>query len=291
MYNNGVTTATFKEYAEEIKLSRSIQIYLRYAEALAGIAANDSNWKGATELAMRVLKEGIKAEKYYLQKYLNDFEVSYMDVVRDEAGKIVYDSTVFEIDSITGDKIYTLPDSALVTETRQLFDTIEYDFTSFAALDENIGVHSRGSGNAEYNEYYSLSNDSCIALYFGKEAVDATKEIPLLNDKGKVQFDENGDTIMTTVAYKEYGITPEMKVDYVRNLIIDECALETAFEGYRFTDLIRFAKNMGNPDVLAKRVAGRAIENKVSSSHPDFQYDATLYEKLKNEANWYLPKK
>ena len=23
----------------------------------------------------------------------------------------------------------------------------------------------------------------------------------------------------------------------------------------------------------------------------DFQYDATLYEKLKNEANWYLPKK
>ena len=113
----------------------------------------------------------------------------------------------------------------------------------------------------------------------------------MLNDKGKVQFDENGDTIMTTVAYKEYGITPEMKVDYVRNLIIDECALETAFEGYRFTDLIRFAKNMGNPDVLAKRVAGRAIENKVSSSHPDFQYDATLYEKLKNEANWYLPKK
>lgn len=295
MYSNGVTTGIFSEYVDEIKLSRSIQIYLRYAEALAGIAANDSNWKGATELAMRVLKEGIKAEKYYLQKYLNDFEVSYMDVKKDDEGKIVYKydengDTLFILNDETGEKTY-IPDSVLVTEVKQLFDTIEYDFTSFAALDENIGVHSRGSGNAEYNEYYSLSNDSCIALYFGKEAVDATKEIPLLNDKGKVQFDENGDTIMTTVAYKEYGITPEMKVDYVRNLIIDECALETAFEGYRFTDLIRFAKNMGNPDVLAKRVAGRAIENKVSSSHPDFQYDATLYEKLKNEANWYLPKK
>ena len=290
-YSNGVTTGIFSEYVDEIKLSRSIQIYLRYAEALAGIAANDSNWKGATELAMRVLKEGIKAEKYYLQKYLNDFEVSYMDVVRDEAGKIVYDSTVFEIDSITGDKIYTLPDSALVTETRQLFDTIEYDFTSFAALDENIGVHSRGSGNAEYNEYYSLSNDSCIALYFGKEAVDATKEIPLLNDKGKVQFDENGDTIMTTVAYKEYGITPEMKVDYVRNLIIDECALETAFEGYRFTDLIRFAEAAGDVDVLAKRVAGRAYENSVNYYNPEYQYDADLYQKLTDKANWFIPVK
>ena len=52
---------------------------------------------------------------------------------------------------------------------------------------------------------------------------------------------------------------------------------------------MRQQKAMGKNDVLAKRVAGRAIENKVSSSHPDFQYDATLYEKLKNEANWYLP--
>ena len=295
VYSNGVTTGVFSEYVDEIKISRSIQMYLRFAEALAGIAANDSNWKGATELAMRVLKEGVKAEKYYLQKYLNDFEVSYMDVKKDDEGKIVYKydengDTLFILNDETGEKTY-IPDSVLVTEVKQLFDTIEYDFTSFAALDENIGVHSRGSGNAEYNEYYSLSNDSCIALYFGKEGVDATKEVPSLDDKGKVQKDENGDTIWTTVAYKDYGITPEMKVDYVRNLIIDECALETAFEGYRFTDLIRFAKNMGNPDVLAKRVAGRAIENKVSSSHPDFQYDLTLYEKLKNEANWYLPKK
>ena len=113
----------------------------------------------------------------------------------------------------------------------------------------------------------------------------------MLSDKGKVQFDENGDTIMTTVSYTEYGLTADDKIEYVRNLIIDECALETAFEGYRFTDLIRFAKNMGNNDVLAKRVAGRAIENKVSVLHPDFQYDAALYGKLSDQANWYLPKK
>ena len=292
MVMNGAATADFSEYVREIRLGRTIQTYLRFAEALAGIAAEqgENRWQGANELAMRVLKEGIRAEKYYVQKYLNDFEVQYMDVKRDEAGKIVYDSTVYEIDTL-GNYIYTLPDSILVTETRQLYDTIMFDFTDVPEFDNNIGVHSRGSGFAEYNEYFSLDNDSCIALYLGKEGVAAEKEIPLLNDKGKVQFDENGDTIMTTVAYTEYGLTADDKIEYVRNLIIDECALETAFEGYRFTDLIRFAKNMGNNDVLAKRVAGRAIENKVSVLHPDFQYDAALYGKLSDQANWYLPKK
>ena len=297
MVMNGAATAEFSEYVREIRLGRTIQTYLRFAEALAGIAAEqgENRWQGANELAMRVLKEGIRAEKYYVKKYLNDFEVQYMGVKYDIDGNIVYKydengDTLFVLNEETGVKTY-IPDSVLVTEIKQLYDTIEFDFTDVPEFDNNIGVHSRGSGFAEYNEYFSLDNDSCIALYLGKEGVAAEKEIPLLNDKGKVQFDENGDTIMTTVAYTEYGLTADDKIEYVRNLIIDECALETAFEGYRFTDLIRFAKNMGNNDVLAKRVAGRAIENKVSVLHPDFQYDAALYGKLSDQANWYLPKK
>ena len=297
MVMNGAATAEFSEYVREIRLGRTIQTYLRFAEALAGIAAEqgENRWQGANELAMRVLKEGIRAEKYYVKKYLNDFEVQYMGVKYDIDGNIVYKydengDTLFVLNEETGVKTY-IPDSVLVTEIKQLYDTIEFDFTDVPEFDNNIGVHSRGSGFAEYNEYFSLDNDSCIALYLGKEGVAAEKEIPVLNDKGKVQFDENGDTIMTTVAYTEYGLTADDKIEYVRNLIIDECALETAFEGYRFTDLIRFAKNMGNNDVLAKRVAGRAIENKVSVLHPEFQYDAALYGKLSDQANWYLPKK
>ena len=297
MVNNGVVTGMFSDYVKEIKLGRSIQMYLRFAEALTGIAAEQgaNKWQGATELAMRVLREGLRAEKYYVQKYLNDFEVSYMDVKKDDAGNIVYQydangDTIFVLNDETGEKIY-LPDSVLVTETKQLFDTIMFDFTDVPAMDENIGVHSRGSGYSEYNDFFSLENDSCIALYLGKEGVAAQKEIPLLNDKGKVQLDANGDTIMTTVDYIDYGLTDADKLLYVRNIIIDECALETAFEGYRFTDLIRFAKNMGDNDVLAKRVAGRSIENKVSPLHPDYQVDAALYGKLSDQSLWYLPKK
>ena len=297
MNSNGVITGMFSDYVKEIKLGRSIQMYLRFAEALTGIAAEQgaSKWQGATELAMRVLREGLRAEKYYVQKYLSDFEVSHMEVMKDEEGNIVYQydengDTIFVLDEETGVKTY-IPDSVLVTETKQLFDTIMFDFTDVPAMDENIGVHSRGSGYSEYNDYFSLNNDSCIALYFGKEGVADSTLVPLLTDKGKVQFDANGDTIKTYVHFTNYNLTDDDKLLYVRNLIIDECALETAFEGYRFTDLIRFAKNMGDNDVLAKRVAGRAIENKVSVLHPDFQVDAALYGKLSNQANWYLPKK
>jgi hypothetical protein len=94
-----------------------------------------------------------------------------------------------------------------------------------------------------------------------------------------------------------------MKIEYLRNLILDECALETAFEGYRFTDLIRFAKAMGKNDVLAKRVAARAFENKVNMHYDTegaygsdgsllkFEYDEALYNTLSDESNWYLPLK
>jgi starch-binding outer membrane protein, SusD/RagB family len=68
-------------------------------------------------------------------------------------------------------------------------------------------------------------------------------------------------------------------IRYVEDLICDEMALETSFEGCRFYDLIRMANRRGEPDFLARRVAGR----KGSA-----QFDQDLYNKLLNRQNWYL---
>ena len=46
---------------------------------------------------------------------------------------------------------------------------------------------------------------------------------------------------------------------------------------------------MGDNDVLAKRVAGRAYKNDVTYRNGEFQKDDELYGKMLNEANWYLP--
>jgi hypothetical protein len=66
-------------------------------------------------------------------------------------------------------------------------------------------------------------------------------------------------------------------VRFVDEKICDEMAMENAFEGNRFHDLMRFAGYYGN-EFLATRIANRrGVE------------DAALKAKLMNEKNWYLP--
>jgi len=69
---------------------------------------------------------------------------------------------------------------------------------------------------------------------------------------------------------------------YVENLICDEDALETAFEGNRFFDLLRMAKRRNDASWMADKIAKRKGTN---------QYDATLFDLVKKPENWYLPLK
>jgi hypothetical protein len=66
-------------------------------------------------------------------------------------------------------------------------------------------------------------------------------------------------------------------VRFVDEMIIDEMAMETAFEGNRFHDLMRFAKYYGN-EFLADLIARRKGE-----------LNPALKAKLMDERNWYLP--
>ncbi|MBR5852513.1 MAG: hypothetical protein IKY73_08385 [Bacteroidaceae bacterium] len=142
-------------------------------------------------------------------------------------------------------------------------DSLRYNFGA-EDFRENKGIHSRGCGDSERNVYYALT-DSCIARYMGLTEVE-----------GKVE------TITRPITYQD-------SLNYIADLVIDELALELAWEGTRFGDLIRFAKAMGDNDVLAKRVAGRAFENDVTYRSAEFQLDAELYGKMSDESNWYLP--
>ncbi len=76
---------------------------------------------------------------------------------------------------------------------------------------------------------------------------------------------------------------PAQKEDVIKaveNLIIDELALESAFEGNRFFDLMRVALRRGEPGFLAEKVAARNGKN-----HEDY---ATLLDRLSNPSNWYF---
>lgn len=64
---------------------------------------------------------------------------------------------------------------------------------------------------------------------------------------------------------------------YVEDLIQQELALETAFEGNRFHDLMRFALRRDDPAYLADKVVNKHPEDK-----------ASFKAKLSNPENWYI---
>ena len=222
--------------ATHIVIARPEHAYLRFAEAVMGMARE--GYDGAMELAMAVLKEGVKRNYILYQNPVTQIDTTYFDNFGNE---IVEESIVSYSDSVA------------------------FDFTD-VAFQNNTGIHSHGSGDSERNEYFAL-DDINVARYFGMTKVEGNAEI----------------------IDPAFELTDEHYKLYVSELILDEMALELAWEGTRFGDLMRVAMAIGDPDVLAKRVAGRAYKNTVSHRHPEFEYDRDVYNRMKVETNWYLP--
>jgi len=74
----------------------------------------------------------------------------------------------------------------------------------------------------------------------------------------------------------------DARIEYVEDLIIEERAMELAFEGKRWFDLVRIANRRSDPAYLADKVAAK-FEG--TSKY------ASIKSKLMNPTNWYLPMK
>ncbi|MCG8476701.1 MAG: RagB/SusD family nutrient uptake outer membrane protein [Cytophagales bacterium] len=72
---------------------------------------------------------------------------------------------------------------------------------------------------------------------------------------------------------------PQDSLIQIENAIINERALELAFEGGRWFDLMRIAKRRDDPSFLADKVAAK---------FPEAEQEA-IKTLLKDEKNWYLP--
>ena len=118
------------------------------------------------------------------------------------------------------------------------FPTSKYKLrTKSEGSDENtVGIHSKGSGWSEYNDFY---------------------------------------------VYPERDNMAEEQ-DAVEDLIVDEGALEFAYEGTRFYDLMRVALRRNNPAYLADRVYARQGEDKKDVVKSLIKSD------LNNISSWYL---
>ena len=132
------------------------------------------------------------------------------------------------------------------TEQAKAGTLIDFDPSIFKRLDDAgnraiYGIHSFGSGDSHVNQKYVLPQPP--------------------------------------TALATYQDTVDWQIPEVENMIITEMALEGAFEGNRFYDLMRVALRRNDPAYLAKPLSVR------NSTTPD----AALYTLLMDKSNWYLP--
>ena len=148
----------------------------------------------------------------------------------------------------------------LVTDTR----TVIYPTNFVVGIQYTIGVHQRGCGliywddPEQYRSSYNYTDQ-------------VAKKIKETKHKDVTAEDIYSGTIDDDVK------------DAVEDLIIDEMALELAFEGTRFSDLCRASMHRG-PKYLAERVAKRSG----SVAVPDVEA-TTFYQHLLDPNHWWLP--
>ena len=112
-----------------------------------------------------------------------------------------------------------------------------------------------------YNPYYALPVDTTLKVN-AKYVVDGVEKDTVIVDLLSAE----------QIAYQ---------VDKVEDMIVDEGALEFAYEGIRFYDLMRYSMATGNDAYLGERVSERNGKDNV---------DAALKSALSTRAGWYLPK-
>lgn len=343
-FDGGLMLFTPKNPTTDIFLDRPEYVYLRLAEAFLGLERE--GWTGAKELAMTVLKSGIKGEcNIYWNPdttnvYTQETEDKYLTApLLDEKGKAVVLIVAEEQVDEEGNPVLDADGNPVVVNVEvpqyapvvysavtSTYGEIEFDFSATNFISNN-GIHSRGSGFTEANSAYALS-DSCVAAHFGIQPAEEKKtvKIPVLNEDGSltqwpvVKTDEEGNelfieyvdaagktqkapdyeldadgNVVWDFAYEEkevevYDVTDEQRMEFMYDKLIDEMALEMAFEGHRFGDLSRLATALGNPEFFARRVAARNVATGDWRTAEGAEgWNGELYVRLLNKDNWYLP--
>ncbi len=245
-----------------IPVYRKCYIWLKLAEAI--------NRAGFPQHAFAILKDGLNKNNTP-----SIATVMHVENVLDENGEPVYD----EEGKVLKDTTYTREMQYNTQGALYYVDSLEYksfflDFTD-DVWQLNFGIHARGCGYGSWSYI-----NSPITNITGK------------NDTISYAY----DVLLAAQGVDVKTADKEAIINAVENIIVDELALETSFEGNRFPDLVRVAghKNAAGQDGtkwLANKVASRNMRTD-KNDHTVIvgSRDEAIYSKLLDTKNWYFTK-
>lgn len=214
------------------------------------------NRAGFPSYAFAILKDGLCREYLPVYTTVQVPDKSQPGTENEETGEIEYpmkDSTYYDTQN---KNCYYINESEFKLAQNTPYLEFTTEFTNGSGEDINvIGVHSKGCGDID-----GLKD----TIYTYKRMVNA--KLP-----------------------KKDSYVQEDTITAVEELIVDELALETAFEGNRFTDLLRVANRRANgAEWLADKIARRGDTGDVNVDYTQTQEYQTLYNKLLDTKNWYF---
>ena len=264
---------------------RKRQIYLRFAEAI--------NRAGFPRHAFAILRNGLQADKMPVIRYdsiqYDDVNktyktVPYLRVIANGTGYIGIDEMRRALEH--PDFLDFTDEAKWNSPGIHVFGTgYHYDIDTLYTYDRIVGARMAeealraGAPAAEANRLrYSLLEESTTP------STPTTPTEPDRSDYTELPADD--PQVPTDLA---------QQINAVETLIADEMALETAYEGWRYYDLMRIArhKNADNwgagvsgTQWMAWLIARRSLDLKPYENPT--QYDATLFGKLSDPTNWFL---
>lgn len=152
------------------------------------------------------------------------------------------------------------------------------------------GVNNRNIGT-DVLAYYTTAADSAYInqFHFNPNSYILTSEENLMSGQRYTQQGlhsrGSGDAwVDTTYVFPTFttGDTLSQQIDSIERMILTEGALEFAFEGLRYYDLVRMALRRNDPAFLADRVYGRRGSQNTATVKSEIKKD--LYDKN----NWFL---
>lgn len=298
--DDAISTSSFS-FRYVIPVYTIRQIYLKYAEAV--------NRAGFPRHAFAILRDGLEPDKLPTIGSVNATkpDTVWTNLVPDDPESPLIPKEVKITNKVVADSAsYNFGGANCIdlNELKRAEGIAWLDFDNFSEKPV-VGIHQAGCGySTDMDSLYSYEN--MVAQRIEQEYARSGQEIPddraLIGSVEPVKgtpVTKNGEINGAKYTYTQqedfegydyYGPS-EAEIAAVETLIADEMALDLAFEGTRYYDLMRIARHRNNAGLdgsswMAWLISRRDLD---LAPYAEPQVTGSLYDFLSNPENWYLP--